>query len=111
LYDFSSMKKEKIIESIKDVARKSFPPGSSLILYGSQARGEERKDSDWDLLILLNKPQVEESDYDNLSFPLTFLGWQIGETISPQIYTRKEWDSMSYLPYYKNVERDKIVLI
>lgn len=105
------MKKEEIIESIKSVARQSFPPDSSLLLYGSQARGEERKDSDWDLLILLNKPQVEESDYDNLSFPLTFLGWQIGETISPQIYTRREWNSMSYLPYYKNVEHDKIVLI
>ena len=105
------MKKEEIIERIRNVARQLFPPGSSLLLYGSQARGEERKDSDWDLLILLNKPQVEESDYDNLSFPLTFLGWQIGETISPQIYTRNEWNNMSYLPYYKNVERDKIVLI
>jgi predicted nucleotidyltransferase len=105
------MRKEEIIENIKNVARRSLPFGSNLFLYGSRARGEEHKGSDWDLLILLNKPQLEESDYDNFSFPFTMLGWQIGELISPQMYTRKEWDSMSYLPYYKNVERDKIVLI
>jgi len=105
------MRKEEIIENIKNVARRSLPSGSNLLLYGSRARGEEHKGSDWDLLILLNKPQLEESDYDNFSFPFTMLGWQIGELISPQMYTRKEWDSMSYLPYYKNVEQDKIVLI
>ena len=105
------MKKENVIESIKTVARRCLPSGSSLLLYGSRARGEEGKDSDWDLLVLVNKPKLEESDYDNLSFPFTLLGWQIGELISPQMYTRKEWDSMSYLPYYKNVERDKIVLV
>ena len=105
------MKKEEVIESIKNVARKSLPSDSTLLLYGSRARGEEGKDSDWDLLILIDKPQLEESDYDNVSFPFTLLGWKIGELINPQMYTRKEWDSMSYLPYYKNVEHDKIVLI
>ena len=105
------MKKEEVIENIKRVAHQKLPDGSSLLLYGSQARGEAKKDSDWDLLILLNKPQIEESDYDNISFPLTLLGWQIGELICPQMYTWKEWNDMSFMPYYKNVEHDKIVLI
>ena len=39
------------------------------------------------------------------------LGWTIGELISPQMYTKKEWDSISFLPFYKNVEQDKIVLV
>jgi len=105
------MKREEIIDNIKSVAQQSLPVGGSLLLYGSRARGEEHKGSDWDLLILLDKPQLEESDYDNVSFPFTMLGWQIGELINPQMYTRKEWNSMSYLPYYKNVEHDKVVLV
>ena len=28
----------------------------------------------------------------------------------PQIYTKREWDEMSFMLYYKNVEHDKIVL-
>ena len=105
------MERTKVIENIKQVATKALPPSSSLILYGSRARGDYKDDSDWDLLILLDKPELSDSDYDNVSFPFTLLGWNIGELISPQMYTKKEWDSISFLPFYTNVERDKIVLV
>ena len=39
------------------------------------------------------------------------LGWDIGEEINPHIYARQQWDSWTFLPFYKNVEHDKIVLI
>lgn len=105
------MERTKVIENIKQVAKKTLPPSSSLILYGSRARGDYKDDSDWDLLILLDKPELSDSDYDDVSFPFTLLGWNIGELISPQMYTKKEWDSISFLPFYKNVEQDKIVLV
>ena len=105
------MDKSQVIENIREVAKTTLPKGSSLLLYGSRARGDAGKDSDWDLLILLDKPELSESDYDNISFPFTMLGWNIGEIISPQMYTKKDWESISFLPFYKNVEHDKIVLI
>lgn len=105
------MEKEQILDSIRQVAKTTLPQGSSLLLYGSRARGDARQGSDWDLLILLDKPELSDSDYDNISFPFTMLGWSIGELISPQLYTKKEWDSISFLPYHKNVEHDKIVLV
>ena len=105
------MERTKVIESIKQVAKTTLPPGSTMLLYGSQARGDAHRGSDWDLLILLDKSSLAESDYDNVSFPFTLLGWNIGEIINPQLYTRKEWESMSYLPYYQNVEHDKMVLV
>lgn len=105
------MERTKVIENIKQVALKTLPPSSSLILYGSRARGDYNDNSDWDLLILLDKPELTDSDYVNVSFPFTLLGWNIGELISPQMYTKKEWDSISFLPFYKNVEQDKIVLV
>jgi len=105
------MDKSQVIENIREVAKTTLPKGSSLLLYGSRARGDAGKDSDWDLLILLDKPDLSESDYDNISFPFTMLGWNIGEIISPQMYTKKDWESISFLPFHKNVEHDKIVLI
>ena len=33
---------------------KEIDPSSNIILYGSRARGDEKPDSDWDILILVN---------------------------------------------------------
>lgn len=104
------MKQEVVISQIKDVARNAVPRDGKVLLYGSRARGEAHEGSDWDLLIILNKAKIEKSDYDNVAFPFTFLGWNIGEDIIPVIYTREEWEKSSFLPFYKNVEREKIVL-
>ncbi len=104
------MKQEIVISRIKDVAQKAVPLDGQVLLYGSRARGDAHKDSDWDLLIILNKPRIEQSDYDNVVFPFTSLGWDIDENIIPVIYTKEEWAKCSFLPFYKNVERDKIVL-
>ena len=104
------MGKEFVIESIKNTATQTLPKGSELLLYGSRARGDAHKGSDWDLLILLDKDKVEENDYDNVAFPFTMLGWKIGEIIIPQIYTKNEWERMSFLPFHKNVEHDKVIL-
>lgn len=106
----STMKKTAVISSIKEIAGKTLPANSSLLLYGSRARGDNRPDSDWDLLILLDKPHLSSQDYD-YGYPFRELGWDIGEEISPHIYTKKQWDEWTFLPYRKNVERDKIVLV
>lgn len=104
------MTKQDVIGKIQEVASKSLPEGSNLILYGSQARGDAKQDSDWDLLILLDKDEIESSDYDDYVFPFTFLGWSIGEMIIPVIYTFKDWRKNFYFPFNQNVERDKLVL-
>jgi len=46
-----------ILKAIKElvVERDS---SAKIYLYGSRARGNAKKDSDWDLLILLNKDQI-----------------------------------------------------
>ena len=82
----------------------------TLILYGSRARNEATEDSDWDLLILLDKPKIENGDYDNVLYPFAALSWDVGEQISPIIYTKNEWNKYSFTPFYKNVEQDGIVL-
>lgn len=81
-----------------------------LLLYGSRARGDYHEGSDWDLLILLNRPQ-EASDFQAIAYPIMELGFELGEYFSVQTYSQQEWDAMNFLPYYKIVEQDKIVLV
>jgi len=104
------MNRTEVINSIKKVAHDTLPKNSTLLLYGSRARGDNREDSDWDLLVLLDKPKLEARDY-GVVYPLRALGWEIGEELNPTLYTKAQWDSWAYLPYYKNVEKDKIVLL
>lgn len=106
---FMTAKEQKIIQAIQATGRKYVPADGQIWLYGSRARGDAREDSDWDLLILLNKPKLEAKDYD-ITYPFRELGWDIGEEISPHIYTQRQWDEWTFLPYRKNVERDKYVL-
>lgn len=99
-----------IIQAIADTAKTVMPKGSEVILFGSQARGTARSDSDWDLLILLDKDKLEKSDYDFVAYPFRELGWETGEEINPIMYTKKQWQDSSFTPFYKNVEKDKILL-
>lgn len=79
-----------------------------MYLYGSRARGDADVESDWDILIILNKDRIEKSDYDELSFPLTELGWELNQSIIPVIYTMEQWESENSLFFRKNVEQDAL---
>lgn len=96
---------------IKQTATSTIPKGGKAILYGSRARGDARKDSDWDILILLDKDTLDQSDYDNVSYPFVLLGCDLGQEINPIMYTTKEWESYRITPFYENVTRDGIVLV
>ncbi len=104
-------RKSTILKAIKRVVREDLPSfGVKVILFGSQARGDAREDSDWDLMILVDKDKLEESDYDKYSYPLFELGWKIDAEIHPLLYTLKDWHSKNCSMFYHNVEREGILL-
>lgn len=105
------MTQEEVIAKIKEMGANILPQGSSLWLYGSRARGDAHEDSDYDLLILLDKEKITSDDHDNYVYPLRVMGWDMKEEINPQIYTRSQWQNWTFLPYYKNVEQDKRILL
>ena len=76
-------KNRYVLNKIRQVAKSSAPDGSSVLLFGSRARGQARKHSDWDILIVLPKEQLQQADYDQVSYPLVELGWTLGEQINP----------------------------
>lgn len=106
-----NMANNDIISRIKDVAAVSIPAGGKAILYGSRARGDAKENSDWDLLILLNKDKLVQDDYDKVSYPFVLLGCDLGTEINPIMYTQKEWEAYNITPFYENVQRDGINII
>lgn len=105
-----TMETTNMIDNIKQVAAQVLPKGSSLFLYGSRARGDEHEESDWDLLLLLDKPKLERDDFDKYSFPFVLMGWDYGQDIRPHAYTKEEWFNGPHAMFYYNVEEDKKVL-
>ena len=96
------------LHEIKKIVGQSVTHKGSAILYGSRARGDAHNDSDWDILIILNKDTLNQDDYDNVSYPLVLAGCELGEEINPILYTRKEWQKYKYTPFYENVVREGI---
>jgi predicted nucleotidyltransferase len=76
---------------------------ADIILYGSRARGDERQDSDWDILILTNYAanlMVERKFRDKLYD----LELETGETFSVFVYSKNEWlNKQRITPFYQNV--------
>lgn len=108
-YLCSQMNKD-VLDSIRELLAQTLPPYATAMLYGSQARGDAHHDSDWDILIVMDKDKLLPDDYDTVTYPLTKLGWELGAEINPIMYTKKEWEQSRITPFYHNVEQDAIAL-
>jgi predicted nucleotidyltransferase len=90
--------------AIREVA-----PEAGLILYGSRARGDAQEDSDYDLLVLVDREvdmDLERAIVDRL-VPLEV---RTGKVLTVLIYSRLQWDAAQYraMPFHKNVTREGV---
>jgi len=99
-------KSENILVVIKKLVEER-DSSAKIYLYGSRAKGNAHKDSDWDLLILLNREKITSEIENKITSPLYDLEFETGEIISPMVYTLKEWNTKyNVTPFYKNVMKE-----
>ena len=104
------MEKELIQQKIKNIILQD-NSDAKIILYGSRARGTELKESDWDILVLLNKQDVSFKDEQKIRHKLFDIELETGESISTFVYSQKDWDTrLSVTPLFKNIKREGIYL-
>jgi predicted nucleotidyltransferase len=97
---------QDVLDRIKRIVLDT-DPSAKVYLYGSRARGTMKPDSDWDLLILLNRDKITADVEKNVTNPLYELELEIGEVISPMVYAEKEWNTRHRVtPFYSNVMKE-----
>jgi predicted nucleotidyltransferase len=85
-------------------------PDAEVILYGSRARGDEKTDSDWDILILTDYA-VDLNTEQQFRDKLYDLELETGEPFSVFVYSKKEWTTKQRItPFYENVNQEGISL-
>ena len=103
--------KRDILQMIKKSVLEA-EPGATIILYGSYARGEQREDSDIDLLILIDREteKITWNEKMKVIAPVSRLEWDIGKAISPVVYSKLGWARHRVTPFFENVNKDGITL-
>ena len=104
------MKRPQITNRLREIIHR-VTPDAKIILFGSEARGDAQANSDIDLLILIDKDKITFNDQKRIAYPLYDVEIETGISISPLIFTRKQWENRSVkTPFYLNIINEGIEL-
>jgi len=81
---------------------------NDVILFGSRARGDFKKDSDWDFLILLKDDIITDLQKENIRDKLYDIELENEQIISSIIFTKTEWEKRAVTPLYQIIKEEGI---
>jgi uncharacterized protein len=104
------MNSDVILENITRAIQRQDPTAQAF-LFGSRARGDNRQDSDWDILILIKNQIVTSEIEDKFRDELYSIELESGQIISTFIYPKSFWNNiLKYSPLFKAVKKEGIKL-
>ncbi len=103
-------RKQHIIQLIRDKVNE-LDNTAEVILYGSRARGDNKRDSDWDVMILLNHKNVDKKIEQTFRHHLLDIELEIGVPISVFVYSKSDWEGKySVTPLFKSIKKEGILI-
>lgn len=103
-------KKDHIIQLIRQKVHE-INNSAEIILYGSRARGDNKYDSDWDLLILLKQKKVTKKTEQIFRHHLLDLELAIGVPISVFVYSKEDWENKyPVTPLFKSIKKEGVLI-
>ncbi len=100
----------EIVRKIKQGVKET-DADAQIILYGSRALGTARKDSDWDILILVNSPSVTIKEEQVFRHRLYDVELETGQVISTFVYSVSDWKTKMFVtPLFQNIQKEGIYL-
>ena len=85
----------------------SIEKNAQVILFGSRARRDNREESDWDFLILLDQ-EVTTSLKDEIRKRLYEIELETGEVISTIIHQKDQWAERAVMPIHQIIEAEGV---
>jgi predicted nucleotidyltransferase len=102
------MDREKVLQSVKKAVHQ-VDDKAEIILFGSRARGDFNKESDWDFLILTEKQEdykLQEKIFEKM-FDAELETNEIFGTI---VHNKKDWEKYEITPLYQFIKNEGIRL-
>lgn len=97
---------KNILQNIKNKIE-AIDSEAKIILYGSRARGEAGPESDWDILILINKRKQTRAIEDKYRDQIFDIELEFDQTISSIIINKDDWETKySITPLYENIKNE-----
>jgi len=82
---------------------------AEVILYGSRARGDNKRDSDWDVMILLKQKNVDKKIEQTFRHHLLDIELEIGVPVSVFVYSKSDWEGKySITPLFRSIKKEGI---
>lgn len=99
-------KKDFILSTVKKRIT-SVDPKAKVILFGSRARKDAKKDSDWDFLIL-TEASPDRTFRNKIYDELFELELETDEVLTGIIQNIESWSEYTSTPIYQNILRDGV---
>jgi predicted nucleotidyltransferase len=88
----------------------NYPEIEKIILYGSVARNEDKKDSDIDILIITSNIDDDLKIRDNIYSKTFDTLLKTGENLSVHFVDKEHYDTHLNFPFYMSLEKEGILI-